>query len=245
MSSPVEQPQTNPAAPETAPDPTITPPPAHPEQQLPSAPPVLSGKSLLRKGFVRWMFMGGLRVLYRTWTRIAVRAFPEESRRARIAARLGIPLPDRLNMSWVTRELAVGGRVHPADIHRLALAGVGAVVDTRAEHQDDAAALAAEGIALLPLPTPDTFPLSVAQLLEGATWVNAQIASGRRVLIHCEHGVGRSVLLTAAALVQRGMSARAAINLVQRRRWQAAPNHRQMQRLQEFERVVHGQTATG
>jgi protein-tyrosine phosphatase len=50
--------------------------------------------------------------------------------------------------------------------------------------------------------------------------------------------VGRSVLLTAAALVQRGMGAHEAIDLIQRRRWQAAPNHRQMQRLQQFERAV-------
>jgi hypothetical protein len=35
------------------------------------------------------------------------------------------------------------------------------------------------------------------------------------------------------------MSAHNAIDLVQRKRWQAAPNHRQMRRLQEFERAVH------
>jgi len=66
------------------------------------------------------------------------------------------------------------------------------------------------------------------------------------VLVHCEHGVGRSVLLTAAALVAGGMSAHNAIDLVQRKRWQAAPNHRQMRRLQEFERAVHlAQLPTG
>jgi protein tyrosine phosphatase (PTP) superfamily phosphohydrolase (DUF442 family) len=236
MTSPVERPRSD--APPA--DPTIASPPAHPEQQAPAAPPVLSGKSLLRRGFLRWLTMGGLRFLYRTWTRIAVRAFPEDSRRARIATRLGIPLPDRLNMSWITRQLAVGGRVRPEDIHRLAAAGVGAVVDTRAEHQDDPAAMGAEGIALLGLPTPDTYPLTIEQLDEGATWVNQQIAQGRRVLIHCEHGVGRSVLLTAAALVQAGMGAHEAVALIQRRRWQAAPNHRQMQRLQEYEQFIHG-----
>ena len=46
-------------------------------------------------------------------------------------------------------------------------------------------------------------------------------------------------MLTAAALVASGMSAHDAIDLVQRKRWQAAPNHRQMRRLQEFERAVH------
>lgn len=214
------------------------------ELQQPSTatPPVLSGSGLLRKGFLRWLVMGFVRLAYRRWTRIAVVLFPEDSKRAAFAAGLGIALPDRLNLSWVTAQLAVGGRVLPDDIHRLAQAGVTRVVDTRAEHQDDAALLAQEGIELLSLPTPDTHPLSVTQLREGADWVNRQIAGGQRVLIHCEHGVGRSVLLTAAALVAAGMSAHDAMGLIQRRRWQAAPNHRQMRRLQEFERAVHGRT---
>jgi protein tyrosine phosphatase (PTP) superfamily phosphohydrolase (DUF442 family) len=238
MTSPVEQPE----AEDAAPDPSIAPPPAQLDQQPTATPPVLSGKSLRRRGALRWAVLGGVRLLYRSWTRVAAHAFPEDSRRARLATRIGIPLPDRLNMSWVTDALAVGGRVRPEDLHRLAQAGVSAVVDTRAEHQDDAKAMAAEGIALLLLPTPDTYPLSIEQMREGATWVNGQIAQRKRVLIHCEHGVGRSVLLTAAALVRQGMNADEALDLVQRRRWQAAPNHRQTKRLQEFERAVRGES---
>lgn len=204
----------------------------------PAVPPALSGKGMLRRGFARWLTMGVIRLLYRRWTRVAVYLFPEDSKRAAFATRVGIPLPDRLNMSWVTPNLAVGGRILPEDIHRLAAAGVTRVVDTRSEHKDDEAALGKEQINLLYLPAPDTKPLTVEQLREGADWVNAQIADGGKVLIHCEHGVGRSVLLTAAVLVAQGMRAHDAITLVQRRRWQAAPNHRQMQRLQEFERSV-------
>ena len=207
----------------------------------PDEPPVLaplSGKGMLRRGAVRWAATGALRVLYRLWTRIAVRLFPENSRRASVAVDLGIPLPDQLNMSWVTENLAVGGRIRSRDIARLAAVGVTRVVDTRAEFKDDEQALGAEGIQLLYLPTPDTYPLSVEQLREGAAWVNQQLNDGQRVLIHCEHGVGRSVLLTAASLVASGMSAHEAISLIQRKRWQAAPNHRQMQRLQDFERAI-------
>lgn len=245
MTSPVDDPQARADAArhvaEGGPDPTIAPPPPHVEQEPPAEPPALSGKAMLRRGFARWLVMGGIRYTYRLWTRLAVRLFPEDSRRATLATRIGIPLPDRLNMSWVTDHVAVGGRVHPEDIKRLAAVGVGAVVDTRAEHQDDPDAMLAADIVLLCLPTPDTHPLTVEQLIEGATWANEQITAGRRVLIHCEHGVGRSVLLTAAALVQRGMGAHEAVNLIQRRRWQAAPNHRQMRRLMEFERAIRGQ----
>jgi protein tyrosine phosphatase (PTP) superfamily phosphohydrolase (DUF442 family) len=203
----------------------------------------LSGRGLLGRGFARWLGTGMLRLGYRWWTRIAAHLFPENSRQAAWADSVGIPLPDRLNMSWITPYLAVGGRILPADIHRLAAAGVTRVVDTRSEHKDDEAALAAAGIGLLYLPTPDTYPLSLDELETGSRWANQQIVQGQRVLIHCEHGVGRSVLLTAAVLVARGMSADQAMALIMRKRWQAAPNHRQMRRLQEFEVVTHGAQA--
>ena len=183
----------------------------------------------------RWFVTGLLRVAYRRWTRIAVRLFPEDSASERLAHKLHLPLPDQLNMNWVTEHLAVGGRVHPDDIHALALAGVTHVIDTRSEYCDDAEALAREHIQLLYLPTKDTHPLSVEQLMNGAQWAADHMKQGGRILIHCEHGVGRSVLLTCAVLVYGGMSASEALQLVQQKRWQAAPNHRQVQRLQEFE----------
>ncbi len=186
----------------------------------------------------RWATTGVKRVLYRFWTRIAVRLFPENSKSEQLARSLHIPLPDKLNMSWVNDNLAVGGRVRPEDIHTLGLSGVTHVIDTRSEYHDDEEALAQENIQLLYLPTPDTYPLTVEQLTEGAKWANEYMKDGGRVLIHCEHGVGRSVLLTCATLMYDGMTARDALALVQQKRWQAAPNERQVARLKEFEAAL-------
>jgi hypothetical protein len=41
--------------------------------------------------------------------------------------------------------------------------------------------------------------------------------------------------MTCAVLVYGGMSSHDALMLVQEKRWQAAPNHRQVARLREFE----------
>jgi protein-tyrosine phosphatase len=213
-----------------APETHVTPPP-------PDAPVTIAELKRQDVQFsgIRWALTGLVRVVYRRWTRIAVRLFPEESKSERLAHKLHIPLPDQLNMNWVTEHLAVGGRVHPEDIPALARAGVTHVIDTRAEYCDDAEALAKEHIQLLYLPTRDTQPLSVDQLMTGAKWATDRIKQGGRVLIHCEHGVGRSALLTCAVLVYGGMSARNALQLVQKKRWQAAPNAAQIQRLREFE----------
>lgn len=210
-------------------DPTITTSPAVAPGATDTAQPVVpfSGP--------RWFFGGIRRLLYRLWTRAAVHLFPEGSHSEHLALALGISLPDKLNMSWVTDNLAVGGRVKPQDIRALARAGVNSVVDTRLEYHDDPQAMAKEHIALLHLPAPDTYPLTVQQLMEGASWVSQRMQQGARVLIHCEHGVGRSVLLTCATLVYNGMPATEALQLVQLKRWQASPNHRQIERLREFE----------
>jgi protein-tyrosine phosphatase len=210
-------------------DPTITPPAVDTPENLPAEPPRVHFSG------ARWFFTGIVRVTYRAWTRIAARLFPEESKAERVARTLHIPLPDQLNMSWVTGKLAVGGRIRPEDIAALARAGISHVIDTRAEHRDDEQALLKEGIRLLYLPTPDSYPMTVEKLMEGAQWAHQGMEQGGRVLIHCEHGVGRSVLLTSAVLVYEGMHAQDALQLVQQKRWQAAPNHRQVTRLREFE----------
>ncbi len=195
----------------------------------------------LRFSPLRWAGTGVVRLLYRGWTRVSAHLFPEDSPGERLAQALHIPLPDRLGLSWVTDHLAVGGRILPNDIRALHRIGITQVVDTRAEHCDDEEALAKEHIELLYLPTPDTYPLSIEQLMQGAAWASEHIEQGGRVLIHCEHGVGRSVLLTCATLVHMGMDARDALNLVMEKRWQAAPNHRQIVRLREFEAYLSRQ----
>ena len=214
-------------------DPTIKPPSPDTAETLAQAEQEV--QSHVQFSGPRWFFTGLVRISYRLWTRIAVHLFPENSKSEHLARSLGIPLPDKLNLSWVTHHLAVGGRVHPQDIAALARLGVTAVIDTRSEYCDDARAMAEEQIELLHLPTPDTYPLSVEQLRQGAAWAQERMKKGGRVLIHCEHGVGRSVLLTSAVLVYDGMKANDALTLVQEKRWQASPNHRQIIRLREFE----------
>lgn len=226
----------------------VTPPPAENEAEFSSSPitstssptpptsvPAEGERPDVKFSPIHWAAMGVVRLLYRQWTRVAANLCPEDSPGERVAQALHIPLPDKLNMSWVNSHLAVGGRVRPEDARLLSLVGVTHIVDTRAEYCDDAETLAREKIELLYLPTPDTYPLSVEQLMEGAAWASERIQRGGRVLIHCEHGVGRSVLLTCAVLVYQGMHASTALDLVKAKRWQASPNHRQVVRLREFE----------
>ena len=130
-----------------------------------------------------------------------------------------------MNLTWITPHVAVGGRLSEAEAARLGPAeGVGAVVDLRSEAVDERSILAAQGIAFLHLPTDDHAAITPAMLDEGVAFVAAQRAAGRRVLIHCEHGIGRSATLALAALVDGGLTPLAALALAKDRRDRVSPS---------------------
>ncbi|RAK60921.1 protein phosphatase [Phenylobacterium hankyongense] len=110
------------------------------------------------------------------------------------------------NLSWITSDLAVGG-AFPAG-RAVALAaehGVGAVIDVRSESCDSAEELAACGLRFLHLPTPDQQALVQPVLEAGVAFAAAARRDNLRLLIHCEHGIGRSATLALCVLVDRGL----------------------------------------
>jgi protein tyrosine phosphatase (PTP) superfamily phosphohydrolase (DUF442 family) len=152
-------------------------------------------------------------------------------------------LSTRLNFTWVTPDLAVGGAPKRRDYRRLAAAGIKAVVDCREEASDDPEALDRLGIRLLRLPTEDRYGLSQEHLEEGAAWALDRMVDGGKVLVHCQHGVGRAPLLGGAILVKQGLSAPEALKTIRQKRWQAAPNDRQIESLLVFEERHRNGTA--
>jgi len=110
-----------------------------------------------------------------------------------------------LDFDWVTPTLAVGAGFAPSDAAPLAREhGIRHVVDLRVEACDDVHVLRRHGIELLHLPTEDVCAIDDEKIDDGVAWVNARLDRGARVLIHCQHGIGRSALLALCVLVSRG-----------------------------------------
>jgi predicted protein tyrosine phosphatase len=129
------------------------------------------------------------------------------------------------NLDWITPELAIGGSFPAERAEHLARElGIGAVVDLRAEDCDDEAVLARHGLRFLHLPTIDHHAVAPEMLDEGVAFCAGQLRAGRRVLIHCEHGIGRSALLALCVLVDRGMDPLEALELAKSRRALVSPN---------------------
>ncbi|MGI3900128.1 MAG: protein-tyrosine phosphatase family protein [Janthinobacterium lividum] len=129
-----------------------------------------------------------------------------------------------MNLTWITRDLAIGGSLSEAEAARLAETGIGAVVDLRSEAVDERILLEAQGVAFLHLPTDDHAVVTPARLDEGVAFAARQRAAGRRILIHCEHGIGRSATLALAALVDGGMAPLEALSLAKDRRDRVSPS---------------------
>ena len=139
------------------------------------------------------------------------------------------------NLDWITPELAVGGSFPVEQAEHLAEAlGVGAVIDLRAEACDDETVLRRHGMVFLHLPTLDHHAVSPAMLEDGASFARDQLDAGRKLLIHCEHGIGRSALLALCVLVDRGMDPVEALKLAKSRRALVSPSPAQYEAWQDW-----------
>jgi len=132
------------------------------------------------------------------------------------------------DLSWITETLAIGGSFPPMYTQVLARDhGVSAVVDLRGEGSDDEQLLAKHHIAFLHLPTIDFEAVSPTMLRRGIAFVTEQLSSGRRVLVHCACGIGRSAMLGLCVLVEHGHAPIEALALAKQRRPCVSPSRAQ------------------
>jgi atypical dual specificity phosphatase len=124
---------------------------------------------------------------------------------------------------WVDENVAVGALPSSADLRQLSAQGVAAVVNMCEEFGGDPRALRACGLTQLHLPTLDYHCPSQEDLLRGLQFIDNQLATGRKVLLHCKAGRGRSAVLALCYLMKsQGLSASEALTVLKARRRQLA-----------------------
>ena len=140
-----------------------------------------------------------------------------------------------LDLDWVTATLAVGASFALSDAARLAREhGIRHVVDLRVEACDDERVLRRHGIELLHLPTEDVCAIDEEKIEVGVAWVNARLDRGARVLVHCQHGIGRSALLALCVLVSRGQEPLEALGVAKDARGVLSPSPEQLAAFARF-----------
>jgi predicted protein tyrosine phosphatase len=151
-----------------------------------------------------------------------------------------------LDLDWITGALAIGGCL-PADggaAARLATEHrITCVVDLRAEACDDGRVLRRHGIDLLHLPTLDHGAISERMIDDGVAWIAEARGARRRILVHCQHGIGRSALLVLCSMVAAGTATPVqALDRLKRARRIVSPSPDQLRAFVGYARRVRRST---
>lgn len=150
-----------------------------------------------------------------------------------------------LNFHWILPALGIGGKIQESLYESVTQEhGITHVVDLRSETCDDVGRLIDLGVKFLHLPTPDHAAIPQKTISIGVNWVNLALREGGRVLVHCEHGIGRSALLVLCVLVSRGFTPLEALERAKSIRFQVSPSPEQIHALIEWSqsRVKEHQT---
>ena len=121
----------------------------------------------------------------------------------------------RVNISWVTEQIAVSGAFLNEDIPYLKRAGIDAIVDVRSEYSDNKELIEGFELEFLNIKVDDRYSPTLKQLERIFNFIEPLLDKGKRVLIHCQNGCGRSPLVAIATLTKRRMNIADAVGLVE------------------------------
>ena len=132
----------------------------------------------------------------------------------------------RANLTWLTDTLATGGdfdyddAVAAAQLQDLLDQRVGVVIDCRVEADDSAIWAPYPEVEYYHLPEDDYYGhhISPGHFDRAVQIARLAQANGKKVFAHCHMGVNRGVTTAFAILLDRGMSAEDAFDLVRARR---------------------------
>ncbi|MFP5257436.1 MAG: dual specificity protein phosphatase family protein [Acidobacteriota bacterium] len=109
-------------------------------------------------------------------------------------------------LTWVADHLAVGGApMSHAQLDSLKAQGVTAILNLCGEFCDLHEIEAAAGFEVHYLPIADEAAPDMAALEDALAWLDEAVYLGKKVLIHCRHGIGRTGTVLNAYLLRRGL----------------------------------------
>lgn len=117
--------------------------------------------------------------------------------------------------TWITSKLAVGhAPMSYEDLGALKHQGIDAILNLCGEYCDLHDIQNDYGFEVYYLPIPDESIPDTQALEKALAWLDESIYLGKRVLVHCRFGVGRTGTLVTAYLLRRGLGLKSAAKLL-------------------------------
>lgn len=135
-----------------------------------------------------------------------------------ISDRLSIKKTDGKNLkmspypiTWITDSLAVGhAPMSYAQLVSIKTQGIDAIVNLCAEFSDLHEIEESSGFEVYYLPIWDEDIPKIKDMEKALAWLDEAIYLGKKVLVHCRHGVGRTGTFVSSYMIRRGLTLKAA-----------------------------------
>ncbi len=114
-------------------------------------------------------------------------------------------------LNWITDQLAVGhAPMSYEELNSIREQGIDGIVNLCGEYGDLHQIEKNHGFEVLYLPVEDNEAPQLQETEKALQWLDESIYLGKKILVHCTHGVGRTGTFVTSYLLRRGFSMRLA-----------------------------------
>ena len=114
-------------------------------------------------------------------------------------------------LTWITQQLAVGhAPMSYEDLDLIKAEGIDAIVNLCGEFCDLHEIEEKSGFEVYYLPIPDESAPDMADLEDALAWLDEAIYLGKKILVHCRHGIGRTGTFVTSYLLRKGLGMKVA-----------------------------------
>lgn len=130
------------------------------------------------------------------------------------------------SLTWITPNIATGRAPKSyEELDMLKERGIDAVLNLCGEFSDLHELEEGAGFEVFWLPTPDETAPSMEEMEKGLAWLDEAVYLGKKVLVHCHYGIGRTGTFITAYLLRRGFNLKKAGKALKKTSTPASPSN--------------------